>query len=414
MRLKLLLIPLLVGISVYAQKPHEHASQEQVSIPVIASADAVIDQISEDNIEAAKEADKVFAAARYLAAEGDLEEARRYFIVGLQLSPWTLSAQLDYARLLLRLGENERARETAQIVFRSTEDQALLEASASMLGRTLEVAPPPLPADEVEEPSICLVAVGPVDAYILNWAASYLEQTLGVPVYLFSHQLEVSEADRSYLQHWVNRIKGDISWEHPTVQDLAEQMGIDKESATPEQTLELMAQLMELQGEEAPGRETYLGWIEDARERDAQWDVDRLLNQLDRIVPSRENIKFVGIASVDLYSEDHNFQFGSAFTGGKAAVISYRRFTADFNDTEDDRHRLLNRLKKQLLSSVGHLYEVPRPTDPRSARAYPDGLEQHDLKGTWLTWAEIEAFEKALDHPLPPATRAAARRALNE
>ena len=121
---------------------------------------------------------------------------------------------------------------------------------------------------------------------------------------------------------------------------------------------------------------------------------------------------YVGIVSVDIYGNDNNYLYGLAKTGSSCCLISYRRYTAWFNEEKEKQERLLERIHKQLLSSIGFALGVPRPTDPRSARSYPNSLTDHDAKGTWLSPQCIEGFEKALGQPLPERTKKETREAL--
>jgi len=79
----------------------------------------------------------------------------------------------------------------------------------------------------------------------------------------------------------------------------------------------------------------------------------------------------------------------------------------------ESKKRLLERIHKQLLSSVGLALGVQRPTDPRSARSYPNSLDDHDSKGTWLSPECIKGFEKALGRPLPERTKKESNKEMN-
>jgi len=96
----------------------------------------------------------------------------------------------------------------------------------------------------------------------------------------------------------------------------------------------------------------------------------------------RKNVAYLGITSVDIYAKDYNFLFGWANRSG--GIMSYRRFTAAFNNDIPNQDRLIKRTLMQCLSSVGHIYGIKRCTNPTCARAYPNSLSEHDAKNGTL------------------------------
>ena len=147
-------------------------------------------------------------------------------------------------------------------------------------------------------------------------------------------------------------------------------------------------------------------------ERDEQWDAGRLLADFARRGPPPTNVVYVGITGADIYEGDSSYLFGFAPIGSHHCLVSYRRYTAQYNQERENQGRLLARLHKQRLSSLGFALAIPRPTDPRSARSYPNSLQDHDLKGNWLSPECIQGFEQALKHPLPDKTKEETRNAL--
>jgi predicted Zn-dependent protease len=134
-----------------------------------------------------------------------------------------------------------------------------------------------------------------------------------------------------------------------------------------------------------------------------QWDTsDLLANLMVAVRPFRQvNVYFLGVANLDAFADQSNFIFGTAETGGHHAVITYRRFTADFNGETPNRKRLVDRMLKQSFSSIGFMLGVPRCSTPTCARAYPHSLSEHDAKSTDLCAACRLGFERALRVRLP-------------
>ena len=116
-------------------------------------------------------------------------------------------------------------------------------------------------------------------------------------------------------------------------------------------------------------------------ENDGQYHATRLLKLLQSKVqlPKDGTIKgCIGVTNEDIYASDYNFLFGQAM--GNFGVMSYHRFTADFNDAIPNRKKLKERTLKQLISSSFFVFSIPRCSNPTCARAYPNSLEEHDRK----------------------------------
>jgi predicted Zn-dependent protease len=164
---------------------------------------------------------------------------------------------------------------------------------------------------------------------------------------------------------------------------------------------------------DADGLELSANWY---HKREKQWDASRLLSGLRlafsdspnsphglKTLPGRDKCIAVGITAADIYDGDSNYLFGTAFTNGRVVLTSIARFQASMWDEPPDRKRLVLRTHRQLLSGIGFSIGVPRPTDPTSARAYPNGIQQQDAKSEYMSEACISGFEKALGIKLPDA-----------
>jgi predicted Zn-dependent protease len=129
-----------------------------------------------------------------------------------------------------------------------------------------------------------------------------------------------------------------------------------------------------------------------------QWDIDDLLRNLKAAVQPfrKDKVYFLGVANLDAYMNQSNFIFGSAENNGHHAVITYRRFTADFNGETPNRHRLVDRTLRQSLSSLGFMLGIQRCSTPTCARAYPHNLSEHDAKSDDLCTACRSGFERVL------------------
>lgn len=394
--------------------PAEAEADEQQTVTtkvLVAEAEAVIQSASKDNVTAAKNVDVIFTAANRLFDEGRLAQSKAFFQSGLQLAPWDMQQQLNFARVLQALGENKRAAETAKLVYETSENASLLLQSGDIGGLSppagvlsLPTGALSLPGKNFPKPVIAIVRIGKVADWIVQRAGNQLSATLGSPVYVSSTVIELPAPHRSYLKRWSEQLRKDISWDHPFVREQMRDIGLTMpELATLDQTLEIHARIIVAQGEADP-RPNFARLKQEAAARDRQWDAARLMLLLRQEVPAQDNVVVVGLTQADIFAGDTNFVFGTADIGSYYALVSTRRFEAEFNGERENQQRFLDRLHKQLLSSSGFALGIPRPTDPRSARSYPNGLADHDLKGTWLSQACLDAFEKALGHPLPEET----------
>lgn len=368
-------------------------------------AEQTLRQAREDNIAATKHVHHIFAAADRLLEEYALKESKHYFEKGLQISPWNLDAQLSYSKVLLKFGETEKAKRVAKLVFQTSERQSLLEEASQIAGIQMPTTLATLPDKVFKDKVFCFVPIGDVQDWVLSKSGIQLSQVLGVEVYSYDTSLSLPDPHRSYYVRWTDRMKKNIVWEHPWIVKQMNDIGIQSsESANAEQVLELLARIDIVQGKEDP-RPKFTEYIENAKERDQQWDAAILLEILMQQITPKENVVYIGVTEADMYNNDNTFLFGLAKTGSNFALLSYCRYRAWFHRERESQSRLLDRIHKQLLSSAGFALGIPRPTDPRSARSYPNGLDDHDLKGTWLAPECVEGFERALGHTLPKRTK---------
>ena len=110
-----------------------------------------------------------------------------------------------------------------------------------------------------------------------------------------------------------------------------------------------------------------------------QWDVDPIFSGLEEIDSDRP---LLGFAGVDLYVEGTNFIFGSGSSEDGLGLLSYARFDGGLDDEPVTAGKLQKRIAMQALSTVGSMIGVERCREPSCIRAYPNDLDQHDLKTT--------------------------------
>jgi predicted Zn-dependent protease len=383
----------------------DDAGKNAVPKEVLGAANEVLRD--PDNINAGKNAGRVFEAAHALLKAGDRKGALGYFQRGLQLSPWRLEEQLAYADLLKEDGREKEAVSIAEMVDERAESDEQSIHARKLAGKP--PAPPPAAPDaaRTNKPWICLVQIGHVNQVVLGETMKKLQDTLGIPVFLHPDTAEVGKPHRSALSRWVRtQISPKIKWDSPPGQAFLRSLGVDTPAEVkPSQLVKALISDLRLGGREEDAR----GLEENAeffRAHDQQWDAGVFADYGFRAAegtPHLEQAMVFGITEADLYSDDNNYVFGTALTGARKGVVSYARYQATFFGEPPDRTRLVSRMHKLLLSTLGSSLNIPRPTDPTSARAYPASLAEHDAKSEYMSEACIAGFEKALGTKLPEA-----------
>lgn len=370
----------------------------------LTKADEVLALAKKDFINAAKDSEKVFDAARLLSQRGDDTKASGYFVQGLQMSPWNLEAQLSYARTLIKLSRKDEAIEIADMVASRSETDEQSNRALALAGKP-PVSPPPFWKGRSEEPCICFIKIGPVEDVILQQAMDRISRTLGMPAYTLEIPIGLPNASRSALNRWVEKqIIPAFKWSHPALRELLLSLDAQApEEVPPAKLVRAIIDQMRAEGltKEATQLET---GMKHQQKWDKQWQASAFIKMIKDYLqtsPMPGAVTVVGITAADLYDDNTNFLFGSALTGGRVAVTSYARYTGEFNQEPPERKKLLSRLHKQLLSGIGYALGVPRPTDPTSARAYPASLPEHDAKSEYMSAACRAGFEKALNRSLP-------------
>jgi predicted Zn-dependent protease len=370
-------------------------------------------RLNPDTITAAKEAQTVLDAAHALKLAGRNTQALDHYKAGLQLSPWNLKFQLDYAELLESTGESAQAKEIAQMVLKRTETDELYAAAAKMLDKAPTVDLPMAldQADPSQLNWVCLVRVGSVNAVVLHDSAKKLEAVLGIPVRVHPKVVKLPTATRSAFDRWTwKQLKPQLNLNGHGIFSLQRLLNGRDPSEGSVSSREFVTAVGNLFLNE--GRRSEADALRQQAVRylnyDKQWEIDRLRDHALSSAADMENKKpaiRIVITEADLYGGDNNFLFGGALTGQREGIVSYSRYRGELNAEPPDRARLVTRMHKQLLSTVGFSLGVPRPTDPTSARSYPASLPEHDAKSEYMSEACISGFAGALGQSLPAAAR---------
>jgi predicted Zn-dependent protease len=346
------------------------------------NADAILQR---DVVAARGDVGIVFETADRLAAAARLQEANHYYEGGLRIEPHDFGHHLLYARSLLKLNQTPEADEQLHIILNGCEDQTLTSEASTMLGQ-----PPPQISALGQLPSrgavLVLIPMGDVDLLLLQQERSQLQKELGIKVEIRSVPCQTAGPSRSNQRPMANTLR--LGWQrlrvsNPDGFDMAlERYGLTAADLDNDwKVFQFSAKFFRDGGDVQHAQEIdqILGKI------DGQWDAADLLTSLTQAVTpmAQNNVRYIGITSHDIFAQDYNYLFG--WSTGNCAIVSYKRFTASFNGEIPNRTRLLRRFHFQCLASAGHVFGLPRCTDPTCPRSYPNSLEEQDAKSDQLS-----------------------------
>ena len=322
----------------------------------------------------------VFTLVDRLLEANQQEDAEKYIVKGLGQFPWNLTYQMVYAEMLAKKGEMEKAEQKASLVYKYAETDVLIQRA----GKLLKKDPLPDFAEINTLPGtnhcVVLVPFPGCDKWLIVHIKDELSSTLNVPVYVQAINVKYPPPRRdlrgSIINGYRRKILENIS--DKIIVDVMKELKITKEELGDDNVLKIMKFVQRKAGGSAEAQLD--AYLKDAIGKDNQWDANELLSVLIAGVNPfrRTNAAYIGIVPVDVYANYYNFLFGWGNNLGH--IISYRRFSAVFNNETPNQDRLDKRMEMQCLASIGYVFGLPRCSDPTCARAYPNSLQEHDAK----------------------------------
>jgi archaemetzincin len=100
-----------------------------------------------------------------------------------------------------------------------------------------------------------------------------------------------------------------------------------------------------------------------------------------RFIPSREGYT-LGIIDEDLYSPGLNFIFGIADPIRRVAIISITRLKPSFWGEPEDEDLYMERIKKEAVHEMGHLYGLPHCDNPLCVMFFSNTIGDTDRKSS--------------------------------
>lgn len=355
---------------------------------------------STDDIEVRHAAPMFTELLELFFASGRQDEARRYLERFLQADPRAYRFQLVYGEMLARQGAPAELEWRAKQAAEYSEEDAIIRHARDLVKLPPVELVPHLTSSLDSGPELVLVPIGEISDIWLIELRDALHRKTGINVSLARLDFEMGPADRTGADLMVSDLRRRLLEGIEKDQELARYL--ESISATPKVLKSddgevIRAARLILAGQ-PDALQKFNTRLEALKQSGHQWRADRMLGRIDTALkPYRRNgRRFLAVTSVDLYDEDSNFLFGTAYNGGSTGLMSAARFAASFYADSQRRPRLIGRLLKQSLSSYGHMLGVARCSNPECARSYPHTLDEHDAKSDDLCQQCRVGFEQKL------------------
>lgn len=350
-----------------------------------------------DNVARRKIIAPVFQLAERYAWGGQTNEALEYFTKALEHQPWNLEAQLAAAQLLYAKGETNAARQKAELVWSRAETDNLLSRASQILEKPFETELPDKPWPENTN-ALALVPIGKVDAWLMRELRAELEKNLGIPVIIQRLQMDIPEPKRDAVRLKANDLRERIAtaYKVPDFQALMRKLNLSTNGFSDDEKVFAFAKAALNEERDKNQVGNFREELAFLRRVGPQWDSTELVTSMTKKFGAQPGGQraFLGVTTMDLYANESRFVFGIAANGANCGIISYRRYTSVLADEPPNQGRLKERTLKQALSSTGLMFGLARCTDPTCARAYGNGLAEHDAKQPRLCSQCVEAFAK--------------------
>ncbi|MDD5222414.1 MAG: archaemetzincin family Zn-dependent metalloprotease [bacterium] len=110
-----------------------------------------------------------------------------------------------------------------------------------------------------------------------------------------------------------------------------------------------------------------------------------VLNRIGQRVPDEDCLKVLGIADVDLVTNELHYVFGKADgISGRVAVISLQRLRQEFYRKPPDRKLFSDRVAKEAVHELGHLFGLQHCENPECVMFFSKSIADTDKKGKKL------------------------------
>ncbi len=104
-----------------------------------------------------------------------------------------------------------------------------------------------------------------------------------------------------------------------------------------------------------------------------------ILNELAKLNFTNSE-KILAITGQDLFTEDLNYIFGQAESGGKICLISTYRLNPEFYLEKTNDELFYNRILKEAVHELGHTFGLKHCDNKKCVMCFSDGIEATDDK----------------------------------
>jgi tetratricopeptide (TPR) repeat protein len=313
---------------------------------------------------------------------------------------------LDLAKKLLAENRIQEAVEAARPVYDLAEEESLISEAEVILRRDGAFVPTPAGAAAVERAvQIVIVPLGKPSLTVLRELKAGLTEKMGMNFVIHPTRQEIGPHDRTYATVYASDVFNGMRQQLGEINfaPVKDALGFgDQPLDSPEDQLQFIDALLASSGTAGRDQREQFAAILAQSGKIKQYDTQRLIKQLIQGFRIYGKAAIKGVLFVtdqDLYEKDGRFLFGAAWPG--YGIISYRRFTAAFNNEAPNRPRLIARTLKQALSSANFIFDIPRCNDPQCARAFSPSVKEQDRKSTDL----CAVCKERLDLYVKKATR---------
>jgi predicted Zn-dependent protease len=333
------------------------------------------------NVTGKPTVDDVVAYVGRCVKKGKVDEAFKYLDKGLLLYPGQLDYQILYAKLLMTKGDDSLAKEKADLVYKYSETDDLINQASQILGKDMIADFPVISKLPGTDHCVVLVPMQGCDKWLVSGMTNELSSTLGIPVYIQTIDVEYPEANRSAYDQAIVQLRAKLNAQlsNPLAVMLMQKYGYtEKDFESDDKLIMITKKTMAMQNPAAA--EKFIDKIEMLKSQENQWDAKILKAVLFNAVKSysRDGVIYLAITPVDIYSASKKFVLGSADSFG--GVVSYYRLASAFAKASPNQDRLSKRTKMQCLASLGDVVGLDSCSNSICARAYPKSLAAHDAK----------------------------------
>lgn len=389
------ILSLVVDSSVFRQYTTEDVTLRHDALPL--SGTAVFDLLqSGDLIEIRRRKDDI----KHVLLQGGVEDVERADLLAgfrnyLLAVPRDLELQLALAKLLDTAEHDESAERSMRLAFieRVSEDVAIRTAALALLGKEQYLNDIWYDHNATNRIDVLIIQLEDFDKMVAEEAALALRDRTHLDVRIWTEPIPKPQPDRRAASEFLRELFAAMSnsMTHLQLQDFIGDSHL-KTGVSEEDMRAAIERYLERYAFDQSWKVAFDEQL-NALSPLVSYNRTSLIEYIEKYFPylSGNASCYIALIDDDLYDDGARFMFGG--TIGPYGVVSSFQFAAPPNACLDNRPQLVERITKQLLSSVGQAIGIPRCLTPDCARAFPSSVQEHDAKSGTLCDTCNEAFE---------------------